>query len=145
MPLLFTAFFFVVVVVGVASLGMRMYVRPKEAIERVVGGIDPSEHIPVHPSLALHELIKKLGNIIPQSPKDVTVMQRRLIRAGIKNENAIKILYGAKVALGVTLPLLVGSMVAGSSTDSGNKFAAVLAAGAAGFFGPNEYVRRLAG
>ena len=45
------------------------------------------------------DLIKQLGNFVPQSPKDVTVMQRRLIRAGIRNENALKILYGAKVAI----------------------------------------------
>ena len=46
-----------------------------------MGGIEQPEHIPMHPSLAIHELIKKLGNLVPQSPKDVTVMQRRLIRA----------------------------------------------------------------
>src|SRR3954462_6794615 len=134
MPLLFTAFFFVVVVVGVASLGMRMYVRPKEAIERVVGGIDPSEHIPVHPSLALHELIKKLGNIVPQSPKDVTVMQRRLIRAGIRKESALKVLYGAKAILGILFPIIALAMVAGSDTDPGKKFIVVLLATAMGFF-----------
>ena len=85
---------------------MKLYVRPKEAMERVVGGIDQTEQMPSHPSLAFHDLIKKLGNIVPQSPKDVTVMQRRLIRAGIRSDNALKILYGAKAALGVVLPLL---------------------------------------
>lgn len=142
--LFLTVLIFFAIVGGATAIGMRLYIRPKEAMERVVGGGEPADIQPAHPSLAFHELIKKLGNIIPQSPKDVTVMQRRLIRAGIKNENAIKILYGAKAAFGVALPLLIGSLVAGSSTDSGNKFAAILAAGAAGFFGPNEYVRRLA-
>jgi len=135
-------------IVGITALGTllgtRLYVRPKEAMERVVGGIDPTEQIPVHPSLALHELIKKLGNIVPQSPKDVTVMQRRMIRAGIRNEGALKILYGAKAALGVALPLLTAAFVAGSATDPSNKFIAVLIAAAVGFFGPNEYVRRMA-
>ena len=71
--------------VAVALAGMKLYVRPKEAMERVVGGIDQPEQMPSHPSLVFHDLIKKLGNIVPQSPKDVTVMQRRLIRAGIRN------------------------------------------------------------
>src|ERR1035438_5542566 len=116
--ILFLAFLVFVVVVAVVTLvGMKMYVRPKEAMERVAGGIDPSDHVPVHPSLAIHELIKRLGNFIPQSPKDVTVMQRRLIRAGIRNENALKILYGAKAVCGVTLPLLMGAAISTSSTD----------------------------
>lgn len=68
-------------------------------------------------------------------------MRRRLIRAGIKGDNAIRILYGAKILLGVALPLLMSLAVANSSADSTNKIAAILAAGAAGFFGPNEYVK----
>ena len=51
-------------------------------MERVVGGGESNEPMPAHPSLAMHALIAKLGNFIPHSPKDVTVMQRRLIRAG---------------------------------------------------------------
>jgi len=142
--LLVTVFLFVGVVALVTAAGMKMYVKPKEAMERVAGGMEQSEHTPQHPSLAFHELIKKLGNFVPQSPKDVTVMQRRLIRAGIKNEGAIRILYGAKAALGVTLPLLVGAAIAGSTTDGGNKVAAIMLATGIGFFGPNEYVRRMA-
>ena len=42
------------------------------------------------------------------------------------------------------MPLLTGVLIGGSSADSGNKIAAVLAAAAVGFFGPNEYVRRMA-
>ncbi len=142
--LVLTVFLFVGVVILVAGAGMKLYVRPKEAMERVAGGLEHTEHMPVHPSLAFHELIKKLGNFVPQSPKDVTVMQRRLIRAGIRNESALRILYGAKAALGISLPLLVGAAVAGSSTDGGNKVMMVLVAAAMGFFGPNEYIRRLA-
>jgi tight adherence protein C len=113
-------------------------------MERVAGGSQAADQMPSHPSLAMHDLIKRLGNLIPQSPKDVTVMQRRLIRAGLRNASALKMLYGAKAVLGVLLPLLTAVTVAGGSADTGNKFAAILAAGAIGFFGPNEYVRRLA-
>src|SRR5487761_2355774 len=135
-------FFAVLALVLVA--GMRLYVRPKEAMERVAGGIEAAEHVPTHPSLAIHELIKRMGNFIPQSPKDVTVMQRRLIRAGIRNENALKILYGAKAVCGIALPLLTALAVSAGSMTSGNGIAAIMAAAAVGFFGPNEYVRRLA-
>src|ERR1700722_10783817 len=144
MPFLMTVVVFIALALGVALAGMRLYVRPKEAMEGVVGGIEQPEHIPMHPSLAIHELIKKLGNLVPQSPKDVTVMQRRLIRAGVRNENALKILYGAKAGVGIALPLLTFALIAGTTFDPGNKAAIVLAAAAMGFFGPNEYVRRMA-
>jgi len=144
MPFFMSLVVFLGLALAVAFVGMKLYVRPREAMERVVGGIEQTEYAPSHPSLAFHDLIKKLGNIIPQSPKDVTVMQRRLIRAGVRNESALKILYGAKAAFGITLPLITAAVVSGSSSDSGNKFAAILAAAAVGFFGPNEYVRRMA-
>jgi tight adherence protein C len=144
MSILIAFVIFIAVVAGVMLAGMKMYVRPKEAMERVAGGIDPTEQIPTHPSLAIHELIKRLGNFIPQSPKDVTVMQRRLIRAGIRKESALKILYGAKAICGIGLPVIMALAISTSSTDSTNKIAGILAAGAVGFFGPNEYVRRMA-
>jgi len=133
-----------VLAMGVAAAGLKLYVRPKEAMERVAGGAQSADAMPAHPSLAMHELIRKLGNFIPQSPKDVTVMQRRLIRAGIRKEGALKMLYGAKVIAGVTLPLLTAASVVGANWDSGNKFATIIMAAAVGFFGPNEYVRRMA-
>lgn len=141
---LLTMLIFVGLAVLIAAVGMKLYVRPKEAMERVAGSLEGSENMPQHPSLALHDLIKRLGNFIPQSPKDVSVMQRRLIRAGIRSEGALKLLYGAKAICGIGFPLLVTAVIAGSSTDQGNKVATVLAATAVGFFGPNEYIRRKA-
>ena len=143
MAILTAAVLFVVLVLALSLVGMKFYVRPKEALERVAGTVEHEEP-QAHPSLAFHDVIKRLGNIIPASPKDVTVMQRRLIRAGLRGPNALKILYGAKALLGVSLPLMATMAVAHSNADSSNKFIAVLAAAAAGFFGPNEYVRRVA-
>lgn len=56
----------------------------------------------------------------------------------------MKILYGAKVMLGVALPLVMAALIANSSAEATNKFGAVLGAVAVGFFGPNEYVRMVA-
>lgn len=142
--LLLTILIFLSLAAAITAVGMKLYVRPKEALERVAGTFDSAEHTVAHPSLAFHDLIKRLGNFVPQSPKDVTVMRRRLIRAGIRNENALKILYGAKAALGIAMPLLAATALAGSNTDSGNKIGLILAAVGVGFFGPNEYVRKLA-
>lgn len=142
MPIVLTFLIFLGVALGVAMLGMKMWIRPKEAIERVTGMESfHQEKMPTHPSLVFHDLMKRLGNMLPASPKDVTIMQRKLIRAGIKSPNALKILYGSKILFGISLPLLMSLAVAGSEADSTNKIAAILAAAAAGFFGPNEYVK----
>ncbi len=144
MTLLLPLLIFFAIAVGGAMYGMKIYVRPKEAMDRVVGGAQSADEMPSHPSLAFHDVIKRLGNFVPQSPKDVTVMQRRLIRAGIRKEGALKVLYGAKAVLGVAFPLIALAAVAGSETDTSNKFIVILLATAMGFFGPNEYVRRKA-
>ena len=131
---------------GVIFFGLvKLYVKPKEAIERVAGtGMSTQDSAPVHPSLLFHDLVKRLGTMVPASPKDVTVMQRRLIRAGYRNPNALKVLYGAKAICAVLLPALAAVLVVNSSFSQSNKFAAILVALAAGFFGPNEYIRMVA-
>jgi tight adherence protein C len=135
-------FLFVLLVVLISLAGLKFWVRPKEAMERVSGvGVDHREHAPVHPSLMFSDLLKKLGTVLPSNPKDLSAMQRRLIRAGYRGENALKILYGAKLAFVVILPVLMFVAIAGSSADQTNKIVAILAAVAMGFFGPNEFVK----
>jgi tight adherence protein C len=145
MVILFSFLIFLLFAAGLSFAGMKLYVKPKEAIERVAGtALDGHDSTPVHPSLVFHDMVKRLGALVPASPKDVTVMQRRLIRAGYRNPNALKVLYGAKVVFAVLLPLMVGAAVLNSSADQTNKFGAILASIAVGFFGPNEYVRMAA-
>ncbi|MGJ5819216.1 type II secretion system F family protein [Paludibaculum fermentans] len=132
---------FLGVAIGIALLGMKLWLRPKEAIERVTGGgVNPEEEMPTHPSLVFRDMLNRLGTVLPASPKDVSVMQRRLMRAGMRGPNALRMLYGSKVVLGVALPLIMTAVVWNSSAEGFNKGAAVLAAAGLGFFGPNEYV-----
>jgi tight adherence protein C len=145
MALLISFFIFIVFAAGLSFAGVRLYVKPKEAMERVAGtGHDAHDETPIHPSLIFHDLVKRLGTLVPASPKDVTVMQRRLIRAGYRNPNALKILYGAKAVFGVLVPGLTALALLNSTMDPGNKAAGILAAVAIGFFGPNEFVRMAA-
>ena len=132
---------FILVALVISTVGMRMWVQPKEAIERVTGvSMEMHDIAPKHPSLVFHELVQKLGNILPASPKDVSVIHRRLIKAGMRGPNALKIFYGSKVFCGAMVPIAMSLAVAGSAAEPTNKFVAVLVSVAAGFFGPNEYV-----
>ncbi|HYP07903.1 MAG TPA: type II secretion system F family protein [Bryobacteraceae bacterium] len=141
-PLLLAILMFAVVTIVITAIGLKFYIRPKEAIERVAGAaVDHREHIPEHPSLAFRQILQRLGDVLPASPKDVTIMQRRLIRAGFRGPNALKILYGSKLLLGVLLPILATVLVSNSALEPNRKILLVVMAVMAGFFGPNEYVK----
>lgn len=140
MSIFLTVMVFITVALAVTLVGMRLWVRPQEYIERVTGVVAEPEETPAHPSLIFRDLLNRLGSMVPASPKDMTVMQRRLVRAGLRGPNALKLLYGAKLVLGVGLPLVMTIVVWGSASEVFNKLAAVAAAAGVGFFGPNEYV-----
>ena len=140
--IIFSVLIFLVLMITISLIGMKMWVRPKEVMERVSGAvIDPREVATQHPSLVFGDLLKRLGTVLPQNPKDANTMQRRLIRAGYRGENALTILYGAKVLFGLLLPILMTIAVASSTADATNKFLAVTASAALGFWGPNEFVK----
>jgi tight adherence protein C len=142
MAIVLTIAVFLMVTFTVSAIGMKIWARPKEAIDRVTGAALEQEEVQqTHPSLAFQDMVRKLGNLLPASPKDVGVVQRQLIRAGIRTPNALKFLYGTKVLMGIAFPLLVGFGVATSNAAPENKVMIILAAAAMGFFGPNEYLR----
>ncbi|MBI4903281.1 MAG: type II secretion system F family protein [Acidobacteria bacterium] len=142
MALFFSILIFVVVAVTINYFLTRRWVVKQEVIERVagVGMTGMQEETPRHPSLVLRDVVEKLGKIAPQSPKDVTIMQRRLIRAGFRTEKALTMLYGSKLLLSIVLPVLMTLVVMRADSDPANKFLAVAASAGLGFFGPNEYI-----
>lgn len=142
MALLLALLLFVLVMAAVTLVGLKLWVRPKEAMDRVAGiAVEQRDHIPVHSSLAIHQLLQRIGTILPQNPKDVTVMQRKLMRAGFRGPNALKILYGTKVFFGILLPVLASMLLTKSDAEATNKLLFVMASAALGFFGPNEYIK----
>ena len=145
MDVLFTILIFLALTGVFALLGLNVWVWPRAAIDRVTASAaDPQSQEVSHPSLAFRDLLKKLGTLVPASPKDTTIMQRRLIRAGFRNPNALKLLYGAKFIMAILVPVMAVGPIAGSSWESSTKVMASLASVAIGFFAPNEYVRTVA-
>ena len=136
-----TALIFVLTVGILATLGFQLWVRPRAAIDRVTATVVDTANPLGHPSLAWRDLVNKLGSLVPSAPKDSTVMVSRLMRAGFRGPGALKMLYGSKAILGVVLPAVALAFIAKSDADPGKKMLFVLASFAAGFFGPNEYVR----
>src|ERR1700687_4117677 len=122
MSIFFTVFIFLSLTGVFALLGLNVWVWPKAAIDRVTASAgDAQLQQASHPSLAFRDLLKKLGTLVPASPKDTTVMQRRLIRAGFRNPNALKTLYGSKFVLAILIPILTFGVIAGSTWESSSK------------------------
>jgi tight adherence protein C len=142
MELLLTGILFVVVTGAVSAAGIRLWVRPKAAMERVTGAVvDAERGVPVHPSLVFRDLIHRLGTLLPASTREAGLTQRRMIRAGFRNPGAVKIFYGAKIFLGAVFPLAAGLAVAGWDGPSDTKMIFVAGAAAAGFMAPGYYLK----
>jgi tight adherence protein C len=57
-------------------------------------------------SAHVESLVDPFQRMLPRSPKEVSVVETRLIRAGIRGESAVNIFYGAKVLVPLTLSLV---------------------------------------
>jgi len=141
MELWITALLFVTLVGLLMLVGVRLWARPKAVLDRVTQTAVETRQPQPHPSLAFRDLLRRLGSLLPASPKDVTVMQRRLIRAGLRSPGALKSFYGVKVVLGLLLPLVATLALAAADLSSERKALLVGMCLAAGFLGPNEFVR----
>jgi tight adherence protein C len=142
MELLLAILLFVLVAAAVWIAGTRLWARPKAAMERVTGTVvDSQQYVPSHPSIAFRDLVRRLGLLIPASAKDMSITQRRLLRAGFRNPNSIRLLYGMKALLGVLLPLTLGLVLVNWDFAPDNEVLLLASAAAVGFMGPGVYVK----
>jgi len=123
-------------------LGARYWVRPKAAIERVTQATAaPSVHAPLRPGAALHKLVARLGTVLPASARDASLTERQLMRAGFRKPGAARTFYGTKLFLAVLLPILMFTIAPQIGIPAENRMLASAAAVAAGFLGPNQFIR----
>jgi tight adherence protein C len=131
--------------VGLLSvMGVSLWVRPRAAIDRVAGEMAAAEQGLGHPSLAFREIMRKLGSIVPSSPSDAGLLQRRLMHAGYRGSNALRTFYGVKATLAVALPLITMITSWGFNLGGENWTGFVVASAALGYLGPNEFLRHAA-
>lgn len=122
-----------------AGLAARIWLRRRRAFDRLVPSI-PVKPSGSSPALAWRELVTRLGAAMPASPKGLSELKKRLVRAGIRNPSALRTLRGARffsVALMLALGLFLG-IRRNSSTDN-----LVLQAGALamlGYMAPGLYL-----
>jgi tight adherence protein C len=123
-------------------LGLNVWLGPKTVIDRV-SGENWAGHEATHPSLVFRDVLQKLGDMVPASPKDTGLLQRRLMRAGIRNASALKILYGIKLLLLVVFVLAALTLSVRFDLDGSNRVGALAAAVIVGYMGPNRVLESL--
>ena len=55
---------------------------------------------------SLEQIIKPFQNVLPRSPQEVSVQQKRLLRAGYRKDSAVNMFYASKVLVPLTLVVL---------------------------------------
>lgn len=142
MVLTYSILVFVMVTGLLYFFGMKFWVAPRSAVDRIMEGGVQAEQV-AHPSLAIHDVLEKLGNIVPASPTDMTATRKKLFAAGYRTNNALRIFYGVKAACAVALPALIWLLVTQTGVAAENQLFLVLASGGLGWLGPNEALKLL--
>src|SRR6476660_1321602 len=56
---------------------------------------------------AVEQIVRQFQNVLPRSTQEVSVVQKRLIRAGFRQDSAVNLFYGATVLVPLSLVVLV--------------------------------------
>jgi tight adherence protein C len=134
---------FLAIFLLIASGGLLLFYR-EAMLERIAKAIAPNEK-PKETDFrsTLQQTGSNLGGVVgqfekvlPKSAAETSVAQQRLIRAGYRDDAAIKLLYGTKALVPITLCLVV--FLSGLAKDNGFFFYA--AALGLGYLGPDFWL-----
>ncbi len=129
-----------IVFIAVAAVTMWLNFRIWDWRTRAVDRISPRAQAPAasvpSPALIWRELVKRLGEFVPASPRDLPRLKRRLVRAGIRNPAAYRVFNAARV-LATTLFTLAGLVL---GLRYGNLLPIVGGAAMLGYIAPMQYL-----
>lgn len=137
-------FTFLAIFLLIGSVGLLLFYRAAMA-QRLAAVISPGQERkianwlrPKNATDSLKAVVQPFEKVIPKSPAEVTVLEKRLMRAGYRDESALRLFYGAKVL--VPLLLCIFLMVTGLGRYS--TFFAYALALALGFLAPDFWLGR---
>jgi len=140
--MIFAILAFVGVFVLIGSIGVLVFYR-EAALERISQVINPQRKQKTtltetfqNTGSSIGNVVKRFENLMPKSENEVSVIKKRLMLAGYRNENAIKIFYGSKVLVPALLALI--AMVTGLA-NLGPFFVYLVALGG-GFLAPDFWL-----
>jgi tight adherence protein C len=141
----FALFAFTAIFILIGSGGLLIFYR-EAMLQRLSQAISPQQKrkwsnllSKEHAGASIKAVVQPFEKVLPKSPKEVSVTQQRLIRAGIREDSAIQMLYGAKVL--VPLALCIAVFVSGITAYM-SPFLAYLMALGVGYLSPDFWLGR---
>jgi tight adherence protein C len=137
----FVAFAFIVIFLLVVSGGLLLFYR-EAMFQRISDVVSPhGERRELSGAIrqtgfTFGGLVGNLERVLPKSDAEVSVVQKRLIRAGYRQEAAVKLFYGAKVLV----PVVFCGLVLLSGLARHNSFFAIAIALGLGFLAPDFWL-----
>ena len=108
----FTIFAFLVIFLLIASAGLILFYR--EAMFQRIAAVTSERNKPrgivstiQQTGVSITSMIEQFEKVMPKSQADVSIVRQRLIRAGLRQESAVKTFYGAKILVPLTLATLL--------------------------------------
>src|SRR5665213_827242 len=139
----FAAFSFIVIFLLVASGGLLLFHR-EAMLQRISAVVTPRQKRSSLKStiqqtyFSLGEVMGQLERVLPKTPAEVSIIEKRLIRAGYRKDSAIKTFYGAKVLV----PIILCVLLAISGVAHYSPFILYAAALGLGFLAPDFWLSR---
>jgi tight adherence protein C len=139
----FVAFTFFVIFLLIASGGLLLFYR-QAMVQRISAVVTPRGKRGAllstlqQTSSSFGGMVGHLERVLPKSQAEVSVVQKRLIRAGFRKDSAVNLFYGVKVLVPLSLCLL--ALVTGLAHN--NPFFAYVLALGLGFLAPDFWLGR---
>ncbi|MFZ0662117.1 MAG: type II secretion system F family protein [Acidobacteriaceae bacterium] len=139
------AFAFIVFFLLIASAGLILFYR--EAMLQRIAAVTSQRGKPEskgfvstiqHTGLSLSAIVGHLDRVMPTSEKDISTARQKLIRAGYRNESALKLLQGSKVFV----PLVLCTLLLVTGFGHHSPFLLYAMALGLGYLAPDIWLRR---
>ena len=137
-------FGFVVIFLLIGSGGLLLFYR-EAMLQRISDVINPQPKPKTllgtiqQAGLSVSVVVEHFERVLPKSQAEVSVIEQRLIRAGYRNDTAIKVFYGTKVIM----PILLCVVAAVSGLAEMSPFFVYGLALVLGFLGPDFWLGRM--
>jgi len=147
MAVLLSVLLFVFLMGAITVFGYRRYARPGRVLDQLGGAAVTTESplltgVVARPGV-LVRITQQIGEKVPISPRDVSTTRQFLVAAGYRSETAVRMYYGIKVLLCVSLLILAFSLRDVVTSNPTLRIAFVVAMGLAGYFGPSLVLDKL--
>jgi tight adherence protein C len=142
MGLALVTFIAVFVLVGSAGLLIAWRTAMAARLTTAIAGDAQSESWldrlrPKRAGKSIQAVIEPFDRVLPKSPQEVSVTQKRLIRAGYREDSYLRIFYGSKVLVPIVMTVLVA---VGGITQYFNPVMAYIMALGLGYLAPDFWL-----